>query len=71
MQISQKEKDAVNTVTALGSQYGYGNMISHLKSAWTSMLMKNHNMTEEQASQASGGGGYSQAHHKEIMGGKG
>ena len=32
------EQEAVATVKALGAQYGYGNLISHLKQAWSERM---------------------------------
>ena len=32
------ERDAIETVKRLGAQYGYGNLISHLKDAWSESL---------------------------------
>lgn len=32
------EKEAIETVKRLGAQYGYGNLISHLKDAWSESL---------------------------------
>ena len=33
------EKEAIDTVLRAGAQYGYGNMISHLREAWRDHLM--------------------------------
>lgn len=34
------EENAVATVKALGAEYGYGNLIHHLKDAWSERLQK-------------------------------
>ena len=34
----QGEKEAIQTVLALGAKYGYGNLIAHLRRAWALSL---------------------------------
>lgn len=36
------EREAVATVLAAGKQYGYGNLIAHLKRAWALELLASH-----------------------------
>ncbi len=54
MKISPGEQKAIKTVVALGEVYGYGNLISHLSTAWAKMLISKHKMTEDQARDAAG-----------------
>jgi len=48
------ELEAIETVKALGAQYGYGNLIMHLKTAWSEMLQEKHGMSKD-AADAGGG----------------
>ena len=41
MIISTSEQKAIKVVCEMGVKWGYGNMISHLQSAWALMLIKN------------------------------
>jgi hypothetical protein len=34
------EKEAIETVLMLGEEFGYGNLIAHLRKAWAEMLME-------------------------------
>jgi hypothetical protein len=43
------EQEAIDTVTRLGAEYGYGNLISHLRAAWAKTLRERYGMTHEQA----------------------
>ncbi len=56
MQISKDEQKAIKAVLKAGELYGYGNMISHLQTAWAKMLMKHHGFSEVAARTASGPG---------------
>ena len=59
-QLFPGERSAVETVIALGEQYGYGNLIGHLKRAWALRLMKgNPNLTYKDALRATNVSGYS------------
>ena len=40
MKISIAEQQAIRTVLALGEQFGYGNLIAHLNTAWARRLMR-------------------------------
>lgn len=39
MKISEEEQLAINTVVHFGRQYGFGSLISHLRTAWAKMLV--------------------------------
>lgn len=58
MKISEGEQAAIVNVLYLGDKYGYGNLISHLQTAWAQTLMRQYNMPEAAARAASGGRGY-------------
>lgn len=40
MRVSEAEKTAINTVVGYGERYGFGNLISHLRTAWAKSLME-------------------------------
>ncbi len=46
------EREAIETVKALGAQYGYGNMISQLKQAWSDHMVNEYNFDREAADRA-------------------
>ena len=48
MKIPQHEMQAIRTVVELGGQYGYGNLMAHLQSAWMSSLMED-GLSEDKA----------------------
>lgn len=52
MKISASEKEAIEMVCKLGRTHGYGNLISHLQSAWILMLIKNYGFEIETARSA-------------------
>jgi hypothetical protein len=58
MNITPDEQAAIRTLLDLGQRFGYGNMISHLQTAWARMLMREHGVSEHVAREASGGRGY-------------
>jgi hypothetical protein len=43
------EKEAIEQVLRYGQQYGYGNLIAHLKKEWAEMLVKKWGISEESA----------------------
>jgi hypothetical protein len=57
MKISQDEQNAIRAVLVYGEAYGYGNLISHLHTAWAAHLMRD-GMSEPAARRAAGGPGY-------------
>lgn len=57
MRISREEQDAIGTVLAHGQKFGYGNLISHLQTAWARALMSKYGLSEQVARAASGGNG--------------
>ncbi len=40
MKISEGERLAIQDVLAYGESYGYGNLITHLRTAWAARLMR-------------------------------
>lgn len=58
MRISGAERDAIRAVLDYGASHGYGNLISHLQTAWAASLMRSHGMDEASARAAAGGPGY-------------
>lgn len=67
--LSDAEEEAIRAVLRAGAAFGYGNMISHLKTAWAKTLMDEWDMTEESARLAAGGNGYPFAWTIPYMGG--
>ena len=57
MKISASEQEAIRTVIALGELHGFGNLISHLQTAWAKRLMRG-GISEDGARAGSGGRGY-------------
>lgn len=48
------EAEAIAIVKALGSQYGYGNLISHLRDAWSTDLQEKYGMDKTMADRGAG-----------------
>jgi hypothetical protein len=48
------EKEAVDIVIRLGEQWGYGNLISHIKRAWSQMLQDKWGIDKYGADMAAG-----------------
>lgn len=67
MRISKEEQEAIRTACDLGSRFGYGNLISHLQSAWAKSLMAGYGMSEKEARGGAGGGGYPLAMHEDLL----
>lgn len=65
--IPKAEQDAIRQVVEAGARYGYGNLISHLKTAWAIMLVQKYQMDEESAIEAAGGPGYPFAMHLDLL----
>ena len=57
MKISVDEQIAIRTVIAYGDEHGYGNLISHLQTAWARKLVEQ-GFDEKGARLAAGGQGY-------------
>lgn len=55
MRISAGEQAAIREVIRLGDEYGFGNLISHLKTAWMRRLIAD-GLREETAKAAACGG---------------
>lgn len=58
MKINEQEQMAIRNMIAAGELFGYGNMISHLQTAWARVLIRDEGMSETNARTASGGTGY-------------
>ena len=58
VEISKKEIEAIKLVLDAGAEYGYGDMIRHLKTAWARHLIDKYGMDEKLARISSGGEGY-------------
>ena len=67
MNISQAEQAAIIQVLVAGGTYGYGNMISHLQTAWAKRLVDEWGMTEDGARRAAGGPGYPFEMHEDLI----
>lgn len=67
MKISEDERQAILTVINLGSQYGFGNMIAHLNSAWAKNLRDKWGMPEEVAMKSTHGSGYPIKMHDDLI----
>lgn len=59
MKISRAEQIAIQEVLAYGEAHGYGNLITHLQTAWAARLMRS-GISEKaaRAATARDGGGY-------------
>jgi hypothetical protein len=60
MKISRQEQIAIIEVLAYGEAHGYGNLISHLQTAWAKHLIGAYGMDEKTARASTGrdGAGY-------------
>jgi hypothetical protein len=67
VKISPEEQAAIRTVVELGQRHGYGNLISHLQTAWAARLIAEWNMDESGARLASGGAGYPFLMQKDLI----
>lgn len=57
MKISAEEQTAIRAVIDYGDRFGFGNLISHLQTAWAAHLVAD-GMPEKAARRAAGGNGY-------------
>jgi hypothetical protein len=48
------EQAAIRDVCEYGEQFGYGNLIHHLKNAWSESIQRKHGMSADTADRASG-----------------
>ena len=68
MRISKSEQAAIKSAVYLGNQVGFGNLLSHLASAWAEMLMCVHGWDEQHALDFAGSRpGYAVAMHRDIV----
>lgn len=58
MRISEEERRAIRQTLIYGAAFGYGNLISHLQTAWARKLFEDDGFTEKAARRAAGGDGY-------------
>jgi hypothetical protein len=65
MKISRLEQDAIRRAVEAGRDFGYGNMISHLQSAWVKHLIDG-GMDPETAARH-GAGGYPVQMHLDLL----
>lgn len=66
----KNEAEAVVQVIRAGEQFGFGNLISHLQTAWAMFLMQNYQIPERDARFMASGdekGGYPLSLHQEVM----
>jgi len=66
MRISAQEQAAIQHVTQAGASFGFGNMISHLQTAWAKKLMDEYGMDEKTARLSSWGDGYPFKMHEDL-----
>jgi hypothetical protein len=59
MRISESERQAIIRVLQYGKDYGYGNLIGHLQTAWARSLVNKEGMTIHLAKASVGSRGYS------------
>jgi hypothetical protein len=57
MKISSAEQEAIRDVLDYGEEWGYGNLIAHLQTAWAKMLMARYRMNEKAARAATASDG--------------
>ena len=67
MQVPSDEVAAIREVLRYGDQWGYGNLIAHLQTAWARSLIDRWDMAEEAARRASGGPGYPFALQADVL----
>jgi hypothetical protein len=67
MKISEGERKAIQEVLAYAEAYGYGNLISHLQTAWAKVLVEKEGMDEKTARLVSGGSGYPFQMHADLV----
>lgn len=67
MKISKKEQDAIKAVLAIAHEWGYGNMISHLRTAMAKVVMKQIGLDEEEAFVATAMSPYPIKMHDDIV----
>ena len=58
MKISVEEQDAILQVLEFGKSFGYGNLISHLRTAWARHMADEHGFPEEAARNATHAGDF-------------
>lgn len=61
------EKEAIIQVLKIARQYGYGNLIAHLKRAWAVMLKEKYGGTYEKNLQATEVDAYPEAFDIEVL----
>ena len=67
MRISERERLAIIHTIRDGHEFGFGNLISHLQTAWAKTLMNEYGFSERVARMASGGDGYPFAMQTDLV----
>ena len=67
MRISPDEQLAIKAVIKCGQEFGFGNMIAHLQTAWAKTLIIKHSMSESAAREASCGTGFPFAMQDDLI----
>jgi hypothetical protein len=68
VRISPKEQEAIRIIVELGNQFGFGNLMAHLQSAWTEKLMSQYGFDEATAQRATQNReGYPVKMHQDLM----
>jgi hypothetical protein len=58
VKISPEELDAIRLVLTLAEQWGYGNLISHLRTGWRRRMIRNGDIGPDVDLELGGGPGY-------------
>jgi hypothetical protein len=53
-ELEDGEAEAIATVKKLGARFGYGNLIGHLRDAWSASLQARYGMSKETADLSAG-----------------
>ena len=67
MNISREEQEAIRATLQAGARFGYGNLISHLQTAWAKMLIDEYGLSETTARKAALGPGYPFEMQKDLI----
>ena len=69
MHVSTAEVRAIKATISYGCQFGFGNLIAHLQTAWAETLMKQYGMDEKTARDATArdGSGYPFTMQQDIV----
>lgn len=67
MKISPEEQAAIREVIRLGDRFGFGNLISHMRTAWAKRLMLEYDLSDRDARDGAVGGTYPFAMHDDLL----